>query len=94
MTNTDEKSFSLNFQPIQNVKPIKEYEEEIMMLKNEVFDLKTQLTHGAGNIPQILYENNIKVEELERNNKNMNETILNMKTTVGVNHPTTFFSFS
>jgi hypothetical protein len=41
-----EKSFSLHFNPLTNVKSVKDYEQEIHKLKTENFDLKSQLTHS------------------------------------------------
>ena len=52
----DNKSFSLHFNPLTNVKCVKDYEEEIANLKAENFELKAQITHT--NIPKVLYENN------------------------------------
>jgi len=62
-----EKSFSLAFNPLMNVKSVKEYEDEITQLKTENFNLKSQLTHSEvpTNIPKILYENKKQIEILE-----------------------------
>lgn len=60
------------FSPMSNVKTIREYDGEIERLKEEIFELKTQLAnntynHGnSSNIPKILYESSNKVDELTR----------------------------
>ncbi|ORE00225.1 hypothetical protein A0H76_1903 [Hepatospora eriocheir] len=82
MRSNEDKSFSLQFNPIANVKSVKEYEEEINTLKNEVFELKTQITHGTANVPKILYENNLKVTELAQENNRLKETINNLQNAI------------
>lgn len=56
------RSFSLHFNPLTNVKCVKDYEEEIAQLKTENFELKAQLTQS--NIPKVLYENKQEMEVL------------------------------
>ncbi|OQS54736.1 hypothetical protein EHP00_1729 [Ecytonucleospora hepatopenaei] len=71
-TNTDNSSFSMAFNPIANVKTVREYENEVKQLKEEIFELKTQMVgNNSTNIPKILYEAsnnasemNCKIEEL------------------------------
>lgn len=64
-----ENSFSLEFNPLTNVKAVKEYEEEIQKLKRENFELKAHLTHvsahpATDNLPRILYEQNEKMAQI------------------------------
>lgn len=64
-----EHSFSLEFNPLTNVKSVKDYEKEIQKLRAENFELKTHLTHSnpsSDNLPKILYEQNEKVTRLEQ----------------------------
>lgn len=56
------RSFSLHFNPLTNVKCVKDYEEEIAHLKTENFELKAQLAHS--NIPKVLYENKQEMDAL------------------------------
>lgn len=77
------KSFSLQFNPLMNVKCVKDYEEEISQLKNENFQLKAQLTHS--NLPKVLYENQQEVdailrqkEELQNGYENLNRAYENL----------------
>lgn len=58
----DNKSFSLAFNPLTNVKCVKDYEEEIANLKAENFELKAQITHS--NIPKVLYENKQEMDQI------------------------------
>lgn len=62
-----DKSFSLQFNPLTNVKSVKEYEEEISKLKMENFELKSQLAHSQ--VPKILYENKVHLDKKEEENK-------------------------
>ncbi|KAI5168661.1 hypothetical protein PAEPH01_0314 [Pancytospora epiphaga] len=66
-----ENSFSLEFNPLTNVRAVKEYEEEIQRLKREVFELKTRLTHtsshpAAENFPKLLYEQNERLAQVSQ----------------------------
>ena len=62
------------FNPIANVKTVREYENEVKQLKEEIFELKTQMVgNNSTNIPKILYEAsnnasemNSKIEDLLR----------------------------
>lgn len=71
-----ETSFSLDFNPITNVKSVKDYECEIQKLRNENFQLKTQIAHSCAfpsndNVPKILYEQNEKVKSIEGENNEL-----------------------
>ncbi|KAL6122126.1 hypothetical protein NUSPORA_00865 [Nucleospora cyclopteri] len=82
ISSNNERSFSMAFNPITNIKTIREYEEEIRILKEEVFELKTQLSHGGqntSNVPKMLYENSRKTDELEKENKILASTISSLK---------------
>lgn len=70
------KSFSLQFNPLTNVKCVKDYEEEIASLKVENFELKTQLTHH--NIPKVLYENKQEMETIQNAYENLNRGFQNL----------------
>lgn len=71
------KSFSLQFNPLTNVKCVKDYEEEIAQLKTENFDLKAQLTHT--NLPKVLYENKQEVDSLLSQKQNLQNAFENLK---------------
>lgn len=78
------KSFSLQFNPLMNVKCVKDYEEEIAKLKSENFELKAQITHE--NIPKVLYENKQEMDaiiaqkqELQKAYENLNATFQNLQ---------------
>ena len=67
----EDKSFSMAFNPITNIKSVREYEQHVATLNEEIFDLKTQLANlaqntTANNIPKILYENSNRTEELHK----------------------------
>lgn len=70
------KSFSLQFNPLMNVKCVKDYEEEIAQLKSENFQLKTQLTHT--NLPKVLYENQQEVESILRQKEELQNAFDNL----------------
>lgn len=66
-----ENSFSLEFNPLTNVKAVKDYEEEIQKLKREVFELKTHIAHAsthpaADNLPKMLYQQNERLSQVQR----------------------------
>lgn len=63
-----EQSFSLEFNPLMNVKSVKDYEQEITRLRSENFELKAKLTHVSerDNLPKILYEQNEHFARLEQ----------------------------
>ncbi|ORD94811.1 hypothetical protein ECANGB1_2341 [Enterospora canceri] len=80
---------------MNNMKSVKEYDAEIKQLKEEVFDLKTQLAQNnnvnATNIPKMLYENSNVVEELnkktfrlENENKQLRENMEIYKNNLGI----------
>ncbi|KAI5152375.1 hypothetical protein ENBRE01_2782 [Enteropsectra breve] len=78
-----DKTFSLEFNPLMNVKSVKDYEEEIERLKKEVFDLKTHIASnnvqmGAENLPQILFEQNKKFEELIKEKQGLEKSVSEM----------------
>lgn len=73
----DNKSFSLQFNPLMNVKCVKDYEDEIANLKAENFELKAQLTHS--NIPKVLYENKQEMESLLAQKQELENNMENLK---------------
>ncbi|KAM0680550.1 hypothetical protein GINT2_001238 [Glugoides intestinalis] len=71
----DNKSFSLQFNPLINVKCVKDYEDEIARLKAENFELKAQITHS--NIPKVLYENKKEMDGLLQQSQELQNTLDN-----------------
>ncbi|KAI4290821.1 hypothetical protein PAPHI01_0095 [Pancytospora philotis] len=79
-----ENSFSLDFNPLTNVKAVKDYEEEINRLKREVFELKTHLAHAsahpaAENMPKLLYEQNERLAQVLREKEEAARAAAEMK---------------
>lgn len=72
----DNKSFSLQFNPLINVKCVKDYEDEIARLKAENFELKAQITHS--NIPKVLYENKKEMDGLLQQSQELQSTLDNV----------------
>lgn len=75
----DNKSFSLQFNPLLNVKCVKDYEEEINNLKAENFELKAQLTHS--NIPKVLYENKQELDQIQAQKQEIQNAYENLNKT-------------
>jgi len=73
----DNKSFSLQFSPLTNVKCVKDYEEEIAQLKSENFGLKAQLTHS--NLPKVLYENKQEMEAVLQQKQELQRSFEDLK---------------
>lgn len=66
----------MEFNPLTNVKSVKDYEQEIQRLRSENFELKTHLTHVSAhpandNLPKLLYEQNEKFAQLDREKQEM-----------------------
>lgn len=70
------KSFSLQFSPLTNVKCVKDYEEEIAQLKTENFSLKAQLTHT--NLPKVLYESKQEIDAVMAQKQELQNTLENL----------------
>lgn len=68
-----DKSFSLHFNPITDIKTIKEYERELERLRSENFSIKHELSHYKSNkgevspdIKQLIEDSHRSIEILER----------------------------
>lgn len=68
-----DKSFSLHFNPITDIKTIKEYEKELERLRSENFSIKHELSHYKSNkgevspeIKQLIEDSHRSIEILER----------------------------
>ncbi|ELA41741.1 uncharacterized protein VICG_01245 [Vittaforma corneae ATCC 50505] len=70
------RSFSLHFNPLTNVRCVKDYEDEIAHLKTENFELKAQLAHS--NIPKVLYENKQEMDALLVQKQEMQNSLDNL----------------
>lgn len=83
----EDQSFSLQFNPLQRIKSVKDYEREIEELRNENFGLKHQLSHyrgaTAGNIQEdiqrLLLDSKKSIDILEGENEALNKQIENMQ---------------
>lgn len=86
----EEHSFSLQFNPLQRIKTVKDYEREIEELRNENFEIKHQLAHGrAGgpegiqeDIQQLLVDSKRSIDILEAENAELSRQVCGMKETV------------
>ncbi|EPR79554.1 hypothetical protein SLOPH_1667 [Spraguea lophii 42_110] len=67
-----ENSFAIQFNPISTVKTVKEYESEIEALKSENFELKHKLSMNSGIDSGKAIEENIKIIEVLKREKENN----------------------
>ncbi|AFN82380.1 hypothetical protein EROM_010350 [Encephalitozoon romaleae SJ-2008] len=81
-----EHSFSLQFNPLQRIKTVKDYEKEIEELRNENFEIKHQLSHykasSGGNIQEdiqkLLLDSKRSIDILEGENEELNKQMERM----------------
>ncbi|KAH9412150.1 hypothetical protein HK407_01g00420 [Ordospora pajunii] len=82
----EERSFSLQFNPLQRIKTVKEYENEIEELRNENFELKHQLLHYKGqqgpaiqeDIQKLLVDSKRSIDILEEENEGLSKQVEEM----------------
>ncbi|TBU19573.1 hypothetical protein CWI42_010450 [Ordospora colligata] len=82
----EERSFSLQFNPLQRIKTVKEYENEIEELRNENFELKHQVLHYKGqqgptiqeDIQKLLVDSKRSIDILEEENEGLNKQVEEM----------------
>lgn len=82
-----EHSFSLQFNPLQRIRTVKDYEKEIEELRNENFEIKHQLSHykasAGGNIQEdiqkLLLDSKRSIDILEGENEELNKQIERME---------------
>lgn len=86
-----DNSFSLQFNPLQRMRTVKDYEKEIEELRNENFELKHQLSHykvpgGVGNIQEdiqrLLFDSKKSIDILEGENEALGRQIAGMQEVV------------
>ncbi|KAG5858887.1 hypothetical protein KMI_10g15860 [Encephalitozoon hellem] len=81
-----EHSFSLQFNPLQRIKTVKDYEKEIEELRNENFEIKHQLSHykasSGGNIQEdiqkLLLDSKRSIDILEGENEELSKQVERM----------------
>ncbi|KMV66710.1 hypothetical protein M970_010390 [Encephalitozoon cuniculi EcunIII-L] len=82
-----EHSFSLQFNPLQRIRTVKDYEREIEELRNENFEIKHQLSHykasSTGNIQEdiqkLLLDSKRSIDILEGENEELSRRIEGME---------------
>lgn len=84
----EEHSFSLQFNPLQRIRTVKDYEREIEELKNENFELKHKMSHyraagSAGGIQEdihkLLLDSKRSIDILEGENEGLNKEVGRVK---------------
>jgi chromosome segregation ATPase len=89
-----ENSFSLQFNPMTQLKTVQDYENEIARLQNENFEIKHQLSYYKTNpvssvdddIQKLLYDSKTSIDILENENKNLHKQIDHMKEIIRSNN--------
>ncbi|ADM10907.1 uncharacterized protein Eint_010440 [Encephalitozoon intestinalis ATCC 50506] len=82
----EEHSFSLQFNPLQRIKTVKDYEREIEELRNENFEIKHQLSHYKASsgvniqedIQKLLLDSKRSIDILEGENEELSKRIEGM----------------
>ncbi|EQB62221.1 hypothetical protein NAPIS_ORF00202 [Vairimorpha apis BRL 01] len=89
-----ENSFSLQFNPLQQLKSVQDYEKEIERLMNENFQIKHELSYYKNNpsyanvnedIQKLLLDSKLSIDVLENENKTLTKQIEHLKELIRAN---------